>query len=118
VRPGFLARVAFALAPRTGVLTVPAGALLEDASGAAVYVVNGNRASRRRVRRGETYQGRVEVIEGLAAGDSVVVAGNTMLRDGTEVRVVSAPSGDTTSPAIDPGAAKNDTAARTTGARP
>jgi membrane fusion protein (multidrug efflux system) len=119
VRPGFLARVAFALAPRTGVLTVPAGALLEDATGAAVYVVSGNHASRRRVRRGETYQGRVEIVEGLAAGDSVVVAGNTMLREGTEVRVVSAPSSDTTSPAINPGTVpKSEAPARTTGARP
>ena len=119
VRPGFLARVAFALSPRTGVLTVPAGALLEDASGSAVYVVNGNRASRRRVRRGETYQGRVEIVEGLAAGDSVVVAGNTMLREGVEVRVVSAPSTDTTAPAIDPGAApKRETPAGTMGTRP
>ncbi|HJU64672.1 MAG TPA: efflux RND transporter periplasmic adaptor subunit [Gemmatimonadaceae bacterium] len=119
VRPGFLARVAFALAPRTGVLMVPGAALLEDATGAAVYVVSGNHASRRRVRRGDTYQGRVEVLEGLEAGDSVVVAGNNMLRDGSEVRVVSAPSSDTTPPVINPGTARDQDAApaRTTGAR-
>ncbi|MGZ8377551.1 MAG: efflux RND transporter periplasmic adaptor subunit [Gemmatirosa sp.] len=88
VRPGFLARVAFRLEPRTDVLMVPGTAVLENPRGAVVYVVSGGRAALRPVERGTTYQGQVEITKGLAAGDSVVTAGNTMLRDGATVRVV------------------------------
>jgi membrane fusion protein (multidrug efflux system) len=90
--PGFLARVVFRLDPRSGVLMVPAGALVEDAGGSAVFVVRDGRASRRRVERGGTFEGRVEIVEGLVAGDTVVVAGATTLRDGAAVRVVDEPA--------------------------
>lgn len=92
VRPGFLARARFALSPRTGVLLVPGAALLQNPRGAAVYVVSDGKAALRAVERGGTFDGRVEITSGLAAGDSVVVAGNTMLRDGAQVRIAAAPS--------------------------
>ncbi|MHB1223888.1 MAG: efflux RND transporter periplasmic adaptor subunit [Gemmatimonadaceae bacterium] len=92
VRPGFLARARFALSPRTNVLLVPGAALLQNPRGAAVYVVSGGKAALRPVERGATFDGRVEITSGLAIGDSVVVAGNTMLRDGAEVRIAVAPS--------------------------
>jgi membrane fusion protein (multidrug efflux system) len=91
-RPGFLARVEFRLDPRSGVLLVPAGAIVDDAGGSAAFVVSGGQASRRPVRRGGIYQGRVEITDGLAAGDTVAVAGITTLRDGASVRIVQAPS--------------------------
>jgi len=94
-RPGFLARVNFELDPRDGVLLVPAGALVNDAGGNAAFTVSGGKASRRQVKRGGTFQGRVEIVEGLTAGDSVVVAGNTGLRDGARVRTVEAPTLET-----------------------
>ena len=90
-RPGFLARVRFRLDPRDNVLLVPQGALVQDAGGSAAFVIAQGRAARRPVRRGDTYQGRVEIIDGLAAGDTVAVAGNTMLRDGAAIRIVKAP---------------------------
>ena len=89
-RPGFLARVTFRLDPRTGVLLVPAAAVLENTRGPVVYVVRDGHATLRPVKRGGTFQGQVEITNGLAVGDSVVVAGNTNLRDGAEVRVVDA----------------------------
>ncbi len=91
-RPGYLARLTFRLRPRLGVLLVPAGAVVEGAGGAAVYVVANGRAARRTVRRGDVFQGRVEIREGLASGDTVVVAGAGMLRDGAAVRIVSSPA--------------------------
>jgi membrane fusion protein (multidrug efflux system) len=92
VRPGFLARASFALSPRTGVLLVPGAALLQNPRGAAVYVVSGGKAALRPVERGATFDGRVEITSGLSVGDSVVVAGNTMLRDGAQVRIADTPS--------------------------
>jgi membrane fusion protein (multidrug efflux system) len=53
-----------------------------------VFAVRGDRVERKPVRIGETSGARVEVLEGLAAGDTVVVAGTDDLRDGGTVRVV------------------------------
>ena len=96
VKPGFLGRVEFALTPRADVLLIPSTAVLENPRGAVVYVVEGGQASLRTVQRGATYDGRVEIVSGLAAGDSVVVAGNTLLREGARVRVVRPDEGSTT----------------------
>jgi membrane fusion protein, multidrug efflux system len=87
-RPGFLARVTFRLAPRDNVLLVPGTAVLENPRGAVVYVVRDGKANLRPVERGMSYEGRVEITNGIAVGDSVVVAGGTMLRDGAPVRVI------------------------------
>lgn len=91
-RPGFLARIDFRLDPRGGVLMVPAGALVDDAGGSAAFVISQGRASRRHVERGGTFEGRVEIVRGLAPGDTVAVAGITTLRDGAQVRIVDAPA--------------------------
>src|SRR5918999_1228542 len=71
-----------------------AGAGLENARGPAVFVVSASRASLRQVQRGGTYQGSVEIVDGLAPGDTVVVAGSATLRDGTAVRIVNPPLRD------------------------
>lgn len=104
VRAGFLARVTLRLDPREGVLMVPAGALVENARGPAVFVVSASRASLRQVQRGGTYQGSVEIVDGLAPGDTVVVAGSATLRDGTTVRIVNPPLRDAPAARIPEGA--------------
>ena len=92
IRPGFLARVTFSLDPRGDVLLVPASAVVDAAAGAAVFLVKDGTASRTSVRRGDTYQGRVEILSGLSAGDTIVIAGNQELRDGASVRITELPS--------------------------
>ena len=92
VRPGFLARATFSLDPRGDVLLVPASAVVDAAAGAAVFRVKDGTASRTSVRRGDTYQGRVEILSGLSPGDTIVIAGNTELRDGASVRITDLPS--------------------------
>jgi RND family efflux transporter MFP subunit len=95
---GFLARVRFDLAPRENVLMIPSAALLETVGQPSVYLLRGTSVTRRQVERGNTYQGKVEIVSGLSVGDSVVVAGQNMLRDGATVRIVRAPSGDAPRP--------------------
>lgn len=105
VRAGFLARVLFRLDPREGVLMVPAGALVENARGSAVYIVSAARASLRQVQRGGTFQGSVEITDGLLPGDTVVVAGSATLRDGAAVRIVNPPLRDVPPPLVPEGTA-------------
>lgn len=63
------------------VLTIPRAAVLIDQQGDYVYVVNGqNIAEVRRVKLGQSSAGMATVVEGLAAGDVVVVEGVQRVR--------------------------------------
>lgn len=96
-RPGFLARVTFALERREDVLQIPTSAIVRRADGEAVYVVEEDRAGIRPVDLGVTSEGLVEVRSGIEEGDEVVVLGTNQLRDGAEIRRVERtdPSRDT-----------------------
>ena len=94
-RPGFLARVEFRFDVREEVTVVPAAAVVRGQQGDAVFVVESDRAVRRPVRVGQTYEGRIEVVDGLEPGEVVVVKGNAGLRDGAEVRSVAGPETQT-----------------------
>lgn len=89
-RPGFLARIAFALGSKENVRLVPASAIVNDGSGnTAVFVVENDVAARRLVRTGVTSEGRVEIVDGVETGEVVVITGTNNLRDGMAVRIVN-----------------------------
>lgn len=88
VMPGFLARVTFSIGERDDAIVVPAGAVLGEGGSTGVFLVKQGGAHRAPVRLGLVNRGQIEVLEGLAPGDSVVVAGHVGLRDGVPVRVV------------------------------
>lgn len=104
LKPGYLARVTFKLGERSNVLLAPFAALVGTPQSRAVFIVKGDKAERRAVRVGGASGNQVEVLEGLAVGDSVVVAGSDQVRDGGTVRIVQPV-----------GAAETRTAATTTG---
>ena len=71
---------------------VPRDAVLRHADGRVlVWVVDTNNgtvtAIERRVRSGRTFDGKVEIVSGLEAGEEVVVRGNESLRVGQQVSV-------------------------------
>ncbi len=86
-RPGFLARVEFALDQRLGALALPASAVGVAESGSFVYVVQADTLLRRPIETGLTVEGWIEVTRGLVAGERVVSSGHVNLRPGTRVRV-------------------------------
>jgi HlyD family secretion protein len=83
LRSGMTAEVNVVVGERAGALLVPAEAL--DAAGNA-WVVTDGRAVHRAMRVGIRDLARVEVVEGVAEGDLVVVNGSEGLRDGSRVR--------------------------------
>jgi membrane fusion protein, multidrug efflux system len=89
LRPGLLVRVTVKGPARDAVM-IPESAIVQRGQGALVYVVAENKVKELRVSLGKRMDGKVEVREGVAAGDMVVIAGNSRLRDGAEVEVVSA----------------------------
>jgi len=90
VRPGFLARVDFALSTHDNVLLIPASALIGAQGSEAVFSVQDGKAVRRTIETGLDSQGLVEVRTGLAEGEQIVVVGGNQLRDGMTVRAVDA----------------------------
>ena len=79
LRSQMLARFAIALSPRTG-LALPSSAVLLEGSGAWVYVArSATRFHRQPVRVEPVAPDRVLVLDGLAAGDTVVTRGAQIL---------------------------------------
>ena len=70
-------------------IVVPEGSLLATEKGFVAYVVVGGKASQRPVKIGlHTKSGGIEILEGLAAGDVLVVNGAQSLQPGVPVEVV------------------------------
>jgi membrane fusion protein (multidrug efflux system) len=104
LRPGLFARVRLTLAERENALFVPEQAVQPQGDQAFVFkaVDTGDGkivVKLTHVVLGNRRQGEVEVRDGLAAGDVVVVAGLPKIRDGAEVQVVPA-SGAPAAPAV------------------
>lgn len=93
LRPGMVAEARIELSRRPDVVLVPSRALVlgartQDEREAAVFVHDeaAGTAGRRPVRLGARYGSLVEVTEGLEGGETVVVQGQHLLRDGSAIR--------------------------------
>lgn len=88
LRPGLFARADLGLSMHEGVAVIPSSAVLQRVDGSVVFVLDGaDRAMRRVVQLGSFQEGRVEVTNGLRAGDRVLVRGHADLLDGQQVRL-------------------------------
>ncbi len=114
LRPGMFARVKTVFGVRDKALVIPEEAIVPQGGRAfVVKVVPGEQADtfisqRVAVKVGVRQPGKVEILEGLVAGDTVVTAGHQRLqKDGTAVRVVdlSRPAGQAAAPASSPASA-------------
>lgn len=87
LRPGMFVEVEILVERRTDVTVVPRDAVTERGGERVVFVLDGQRVSRRSVALGLGDDERVEVLEGVEPGERVVVRGLETLTDGTRVRV-------------------------------
>ena len=91
LRPGMFARVRVDLGTRENCVTVPERALVELQGKAFVWVLGeGKSASMRPVVTGELVNGRHLILEGLQAGETIIVDGIQKVRDGAPVTPVTA----------------------------
>lgn len=87
LRPGMLARVVLVRRELADVVVVPRDAVLDEADGKSVYVVEDGVATRRIVEVGAT-RGRFAVAtSGVKAGDQLIVLGHRQAVDGQRVEV-------------------------------
>jgi HlyD family secretion protein len=69
-------------------LTIPKEAMRRDTAGAGVFVLTGDTIRWRAIKTGTSSISRVQVADGLAEGDAVVLPTDFALRDGERVRAV------------------------------
>ncbi|HET6629189.1 MAG TPA: efflux RND transporter periplasmic adaptor subunit [Woeseiaceae bacterium] len=89
--PGMFGRFSIAFEKHAGALAVPTGAILHEDNEDVVYVVEDGAASRRSVHTGIESGGMTEILDGIDAGEPVVITGHTSLRDGARVLAGNAP---------------------------
>jgi len=84
--PGTSARIKMNFKTDSELIVVSKDAVLHHAdNGNSVFVIADNKAIRRTVELGQIKGNQVQILSGLKAGESVVVRGNEILRDGAEV---------------------------------
>jgi membrane fusion protein (multidrug efflux system) len=110
LRPGMFARVNAVFGSRENAMVIPEEAIIPQGGRTfVVKVVAGEKpdsliSERVVVKTGLRLPGKVEILEGLAAGDTVVTAGHQRLqKDGTAVRVVDLSQAGGPKPAGAPG---------------
>lgn len=89
LKPGMFGRVTIVYDRRADSLTVPRGALLDEDSEPAVFVVRDQKVSRTPVELGHVDGEYAEIRTGLNEGDSVVTAGKVAVRDGSTVEIIN-----------------------------
>jgi membrane fusion protein, multidrug efflux system len=88
LKPGMFARVRLILAERDDALVVPEESIVPQGAKTTVWKVVDGKAYRAEVRTGLRRAAKVEIVEGLQLGDTVVTAGQLRLsKDGTPVRI-------------------------------
>lgn len=87
LRRGQTLQPRLALGASADALLLPAGAFLADGGTASVFVVEGERATRRAVTMGRRNVTHVEVLGGLKAGEQVLVSSYAGLADKQQLRL-------------------------------
>ncbi len=88
LRPGMFVRVDLITDVHPLALFVPKKALVYDEGEPLLFLVREGAAVRQRVELGFAEEDQVEILSGVSEGDSVVVIGQNVLRDGAQVNVV------------------------------
>ncbi len=87
LKPGMYATVTLVLSEHPNAITVPAQAVLKDASGPFVYVVEDKTAKRVPVQTGIEQASRTEILSGLSGTESLITTGQQFVRDGGPVSI-------------------------------
>lgn len=91
LRPGQFMQVSLYIDTRQNAVIIPESALVIEGTRIEAFVIEDDKATRRRVRVQERFPGLVEIAEGIRPGDIVVTSGVQKLREGTPVDPVQDP---------------------------
>jgi membrane fusion protein, multidrug efflux system len=94
LRPGLFVRIDVSLGVKSDAIMIPEQAIWPLGQDKIVYVVEDGKAYQRTVRIGDRKPGAVEILNGLAAGEIIVTAGQMKLFDGAAVQAAGSPTAD------------------------
>ena len=87
LKSGFFGKAAILLRVDPDGVSVPKQAVVTFAGVEKVFVIDNNAARERRVKLGQDLGDRIEIVEGIAAGDRVAVSRTGKLIEGSRVRI-------------------------------
>src|SRR5262245_58051956 len=90
LRPGMYATVKVGVERHADVWLIPIEALVMERANAFVFVADGGKAKKITIRIGFNDGDKVEVVSGLAGGESVILSGRMSLADGVAVNAMEA----------------------------
>lgn len=102
IKPGMFARGWVRIRENANAVVIPKDALVESDGTMLVYVVTDGLARRQVVKTGIEGEGQVEIVDGVAPGDQIVVQGKESLSDGIKVEVTTGTAESDGSPAESP----------------
>ena len=87
LKSGMFAQAEIVTAEKQNALVVPEAAVLTRDGKTVVFVVADGKAARREVATGLRADGKIEITQGVQAGDQIVTTGQNLLNDGDSVTV-------------------------------
>jgi membrane fusion protein, multidrug efflux system len=110
LKPGMFARVRLTLSESSEAVVVPEQAVFMQGEDQVMYRVVDGRAQRTKVEVGQRRDGKAEILQGISATDTIVLAGWQRLRDGAPVRAAGGGGPGGAAGKSGDAAAKNDAA--------
>ncbi len=97
IKAGMFAKVKIIVEQKEGIVKIPSECLINRFGQPVVFVVNGEgentRVEAREVVPGIEIDNKLEIVEGLADGETVVIRGQTLLENEARVRIIDRVSG-------------------------
>ena len=87
LKPGLFAKVTLYTNVEVDTVVIPVTAIIYENASTKVFVVDGDRAREKKIKIGSKYGELMEVVEGLAGGETLVVVGQRNLAEGVKVNV-------------------------------
>lgn len=87
IRPNMSCKMMILSYSNSTAITLPISAVQNTADGNLVYVVENGKTKVVKVETGKTSDGRIEILNGLSAGDKVITEGYTEVEDGRAVEI-------------------------------
>ena len=88
LKSGSFAKIVLQLHRKTNAILIPTQALIPDLNAIKIYLVKNGNAFPQLVKTGIRTQDRIEITEGLKAGDSIIVSGIMQVKPGMKHNIV------------------------------
>jgi multidrug efflux pump subunit AcrA (membrane-fusion protein) len=94
LKPGMFAQVEISLGEKDDLVLIPAHTILQEGERKRVFVVANGKAISRNVETGISQNGWVEIKSGLSENDSLIVAGQYLVKTDEPVKVIAPKGGE------------------------